>query len=577
MGIGLEVARTLAAQGDELILVARGADALREAVDSLPGTGHRFHAFDVSDEAAWSEVQLDELGGLVCAAAVMSPIGPIGDYSLREFKRTLEINLLGTLYAIHHCLTALRRGGGSIVTFGGGGATGPLPRFDAYATSKAGVARLTENLSPVLAPLAINCVAPGFVVTRLHEQTLAAGAEAAGAEFYERTRRTVAEGGFPASEASELVSLLLGGVPFTGKLISAQWDDWRSPDFGRRLASDPALATVRRVDGAPSSAGPVTRAAMAPPPELSIVVPAYNEEPNIERIYTRLRDVVDGIGLRWELIFSVDPSTDRTEELIAELHERDPRVKLLRFSRRFGQPMATEAGLAAATGDAVVVIDCDLQDPPELIGELVARWRDGFDVVYAQRRSREGETLAKRIVSAVGYRVIARIADVEIPPNTGDFRLMSRRVVDHVVALKESHGFLRGLVGLVGFRQTSVLYDRDARAGGSGKYNRFLGSLVIGLNGVFGFSVYPLRLISAGGILISGLAFLLAIVYFFMKLAGVPFPVGNPTIVILVAFFSGVQLFSLGVIGEYIGRIYNEVRDRPKYIVESRLGFDDQS
>ena len=311
-------------------------------------------------------------------------------------------------------------------------------------------------------------------------------------------------------------------------------------------------------------------------PELSVVVPAYNEEANVDRVYGRLRDALDELGIQWELIFSVDPSTDRTEELIVALCESDRRVKLLRFSRRFGQPMATIAGLEASTGDAVVVIDCDLQDPPELIPELVGRWREGYDVVYAQRRTREGETLAKRIVSAVGYRVIARIAEVDIPANTGDFRLMSRRVVDHIVALKESHGFLRGLVALVGFRQTSVLYDREARAGGSGKYNRFFGSLVIGFNGIFGFSLYPLRLISGVGFVFSAVAFLLAITYFVMKVAGFPFPVGNPTIVIVITFFSGIQLLALGVIGEYMGRIYDETRERPKYIIESRRGFDEQ-
>jgi glycosyltransferase involved in cell wall biosynthesis len=311
--------------------------------------------------------------------------------------------------------------------------------------------------------------------------------------------------------------------------------------------------------------------------KLSVVVPAYNEEANVERVYERLRAVLDGLEIGWELIFSVDPSTDATEQLILALRERDPRVKMLRFSRRFGQPMATLAGLAAAVGEAVVVIDCDLQDPPELIPELVDRWNEGYDVVYAQRRSRKGETLIKRIVSSVGYRLIVRIAEVEIPPNTGDFRLMSRRVVDNVVALKESHGFLRGLVGLVGFRQTNVLYDREPRAGGAGKYNRLFGSIVIGLNGVIGFSLYPLRLISVLGIGFSAFAFLLAITYLALKLSGVGFPVGNPTIVIAVAFFSGIQLLSLGVIGEYVGRIYDEARQRPKYIIESRHGFEDES
>jgi polyisoprenyl-phosphate glycosyltransferase len=308
---------------------------------------------------------------------------------------------------------------------------------------------------------------------------------------------------------------------------------------------------------------------------LSIVVPAYNEQDNIGAVYERLSRVMGQLHIDWELIFSVDPCTDGTEQLIRELCGRDARVKMLRFSRRFGQPMATIAGLEAARGDAVVVIDCDLQDPPELIPELLARWRDGHDVVYAQRRTRAGETIPKRIVAALGYRMIKRIADVEIPPNTGDFRLMSRRVVDNVVSLQESHGFLRGLVGLVGFPQTSVLYDRDPRAAGTSKYNRFWGSLVIGLNGIVGFSRYPLHLISLLGIVLAGFAFGLATVYVGLKIGGVGFPVGNPTIVIVVSLFSGIQLLSLGVIGEYVGRIYDESRHRPKYIVESRYGWDD--
>ena len=309
---------------------------------------------------------------------------------------------------------------------------------------------------------------------------------------------------------------------------------------------------------------------------LSIVVPAYNEQDNIRRAYERVSEVVGQLDMRWELIFCVDPGTDRTEELILELRNQDPRVKMLRFSRRYGQPMATIAGLEAARGDAVVVIDCDLQDPPELIGELLARRREGFDVVYAQRRTRSGETIPKRIVAALGYRVIRRMSDVDIPPNTGDFRLMSRRVVDNVVSLKESHGFLRGLVGLVGFRQTCVLYDRDPRTAGESKYNRFWGSLLIGLNGIVGFSRYPLQLISMLGIALAGFAFLFALAYLGLKLAGQNFPVGNPTIVIVVAFFSGIQLLCLGVIGEYVGRIYDEVKGRPLYLVRSRVNIPDE-
>jgi polyisoprenyl-phosphate glycosyltransferase len=306
---------------------------------------------------------------------------------------------------------------------------------------------------------------------------------------------------------------------------------------------------------------------------VSVIIPAYREEANIEPVYERLAGVFEPLAVDWELIFSVDPSPDRTEELILELRKRDPRVKMLRFSRRFGQPMATLAGLEAATGDAAVVIDCDLQDPPELIPTMIERWEEGFDVVYAQRRTRAGETLPKRIVAWAGYKVINRIAEVDIPPNTGDFRLMSRRVIDNVVSLKESHGFLRGLVGYVGFRQTSVLYDRSPRAGGTSKYNQMMGSLLIGLNGVVGFSRYPLQLISLLGIAFSGLAFLVAIIYLALKIGGVAFPIGNPTIVIVVTFFSGIQLLSLGVMGEYVGRIYDETRQRPKYIVESRYGF----
>lgn len=309
---------------------------------------------------------------------------------------------------------------------------------------------------------------------------------------------------------------------------------------------------------------------------LSVVIPAHNEEQNVRCIYERLRAVMRSLDLDWELIFSVDPCTDRTEELIVALCGEDPHVKMLRLSRRFGQPSATIAGMQAAGGDAVVVMDCDLQDPPELIADLVARWREGYDVVYAKRRTRAGETLAKRLWSRMAYRVINHIAEIEIPENTGDFRLMSRRVVESVVSLDEAHIFLRGLVPLVGFRQTGVLYDRDPRAAGDSHY-RFYGSWTDGLSGVVGFSRYPLQVISIGGLVLAVLAFLVAIVYMALKFAGASFPVGNPTIVMVVSFFSGIQLLSLGVMGEYVGRIYDESRNRPKYIVESRYGWEEHA
>ena len=313
---------------------------------------------------------------------------------------------------------------------------------------------------------------------------------------------------------------------------------------------------------------------MTPPTaKLSIVVPVYKEERNVPEFYARLRPILETLASDFEIIFALDPSPDRTEEVVLELRGHDPRVKLLKFSRRFGQPMASLGGLSYSSGDAVIVMDVDLQDPPELLVEMVARWREGYDVVYAQRRNRDGETWIKKVVSAVGYRFINKIADVNIPANTGDFRLMSRRVVDELNRLKECHGFLRGMVALVGFRQTSVLFDRPARFSGAGNYNRFLGSLRIGFNGIFCFSNYALTLSSQLGFIIAGFAFVLAFVYAAMKLAGVPFPLGNPTVVILILLMGGIQLISVGILGEYLGRIYEEVKGRPKFIVDRQEGF----
>ena len=306
---------------------------------------------------------------------------------------------------------------------------------------------------------------------------------------------------------------------------------------------------------------------------LSVVVPVYKEEKNIPEFLRRLRPILGSVTEDYEIIFSLDPSPDRTEEVILGHRAEDPRIRLLKFSRRFGQPMATLAGLQYSSGDAVIVMDVDLQDPPELVGQMLAKWREGFDVVLPQRRERTGEPWIKKAVAATGYKVINKIADVRIPPNTGDFRLMSRRVVAEIVKLKESHGFLRGMVAVVGFRQAIIPFDRPARFAGETNYNRFLGSLRIGFNGIFCFSTYALTLSTWLGFVVSGCSFLLMAVYLFYKLMGWTIVWGNPTLVILISFLGGIQLISVGILGEYIGRIYEEVRARPKFIVERAEGF----
>jgi dolichol-phosphate mannosyltransferase len=311
--------------------------------------------------------------------------------------------------------------------------------------------------------------------------------------------------------------------------------------------------------------------------DLSVVVPVYKEEGNIRPFLERIEPVLAAISERYEILFCLDPSPDKTEDVIAKEIERNRRIRLVVFSRRFGQPSATMAGIAMCRGAACVVIDVDLQDPPELIADMHTKMKEGFDVVYAKRRSRKGETLMKRFVSWVGYGVINRLADVNIPRNTGDFRIMSRRVCDELNRLNEGHGFLRGLVAYVGFPQTFVEYDRDARFAGAGHYNRFLGSLKIGLNGIISFGARPLQLMSLVGFVTAGFSFLLGAFYVIGKLAGIPYSAGLPTTILAITFFAGVQLLSLGLIGEYVGRIYDEVKRRPKYIVDKHLNAPDSS
>jgi glycosyltransferase involved in cell wall biosynthesis len=306
-------------------------------------------------------------------------------------------------------------------------------------------------------------------------------------------------------------------------------------------------------------------------PLISLIVPVYKEERNIQPFLERAEPVLDRLG-PYEIIFCLDPSPDQTEAVILKEIERNPRIGLLVFSRRFGQPAATMAGILNCRGDWCAVIDVDLQDPPEVIEELFAKAREGYDVVTARRSSREGETLAKRAVSEFGYTVINRLADVKIPRNTGDFRLMSRRVVEELRGLSETHGFLRGLVALVGFRQGEVIYKRDFRLSGAGNYNRYLGSLKIGLNGIIGFSTKPLQIMMWTGFGIALLSAIGIVAVVILKIVqGDAFPIGLPTITVLVLFMGGVQLAAVGVLGEYIGRTYEEVRRRPPYIVDRAI------
>jgi dolichol-phosphate mannosyltransferase len=309
-------------------------------------------------------------------------------------------------------------------------------------------------------------------------------------------------------------------------------------------------------------------------PSLSIVVPVYNEEGNIRPFLSRVESVLTKFQTAYEIIFCVDPSTDGTEGAILESINSNPRIRMLVFSRRFGQPAATMAGIFASDGDACLVIDVDLQDPPELIPLLFQKLSEGYEVVYARRRSRKGETLVKRLVAYFGYLLINKLSDVEIPRNTGDFRIMSRRVVDELRRLNETHGFLRGLVAFVGFKQAFIEYDRDDRHQGRGNYNRLTGSLKIGLNGLISFSTRPLQLMSLAGAVIAGCSFVLGAWYVVQKLLGFDLTPGLPTTVLVITFFSGVQLLSLGLIGEYIGRIYDEVKRRPMFIVDRKANFD---
>lgn len=301
---------------------------------------------------------------------------------------------------------------------------------------------------------------------------------------------------------------------------------------------------------------------------VSVVVPAYNEEAVLPALHARLAALFERLpAYRWELVLVDDGSRDGTAAQMRALQQQDARIAVIELSRNFGKEIAMTAGLDHARGDAVVVIDADLQDPPELIETLLARWRDGFDVVYAQRSHRRGETWLKKATAAGFYRVMSRLSRVEIPRDTGDFRLMSRRALDALLQLRERHRFMKGLFAWVGYPSTAVRYERDPRAAGQTKFNYWrLWNLA--LEGLTSFSTAPLRLATYLGLGVG----LYALAYGAWVIAktllwGESVP-GYPSLMVTMLFLGGVQLFCIGVLGEYLGRIFGETKGRPLYLVQ---------
>jgi len=309
-------------------------------------------------------------------------------------------------------------------------------------------------------------------------------------------------------------------------------------------------------------------------PTFSIVAPAYNEEKVLPELYQRVCAVMEAVGESWELILVDDGSRDHSAEVIAGLHAQDHRVKGLAFSRNFGFQVAATAALEHAQGDAVILTDADLQDPPEVYPEMIARWREGYDVVYGVRASREGETWFKLLTARLFYRLIYRITDVNIPLDTGDFRLMDRRVVEAIKKMPERKRFLRGMVPWVGFKQSGVEYERRSRFAGQSKFSSVRKMLPFALDAITSFSYFPLQLASYLGFIIAGISALAIVLVIFLRLFYQTPLSGQATTLVAVLFLGGVQLISLGIIGEYLGRIYDEVKGRPLYLVDKKWGFD---
>jgi polyisoprenyl-phosphate glycosyltransferase len=314
------------------------------------------------------------------------------------------------------------------------------------------------------------------------------------------------------------------------------------------------------------------------PPTISVVAPVFNEEALVEEFCRRTVAALEPLGEPFEVVLVNDGSRDRSAQIMREIHRRDPRVKVLSFSRNFGHQLAITAGTDYAQGRAVVVIDSDLQDPPEVIPSLVAKWREGYEVVYAVREEREGETWFKTVTASFFYRLIAKITSVELPVDAGDFRLMDRKVVDALARIREHHRFMRGLSVWVGFNSVGMPYKRLARKAGSTKYP-LRKMLKFALDGITSFSYLPLQLATYMGFITAALSLIFIFVVFALRL-GSPNAqsaafYGQAATLASVLFIGAVQMISIGIIGEYVGRIYDEVKGRPLYIVAEALGYDE--
>lgn len=300
---------------------------------------------------------------------------------------------------------------------------------------------------------------------------------------------------------------------------------------------------------------------------LSIVIPVFNEEDVLPEFHRRLLSVVDSLPLEVEIIYINDGSIDKTLEILEELQAVDPRVAILDLSRNFSKEIAMSAGLDFAHGDAAVIIDADLQDPPELITEFIRHWNGGFDVVYGKRMVREGEAILKKMTSYLFYRIIQKVSRVHVPEDTGDFRLLSRRAVDSVKKLREHHRFMKGLFAWIGYPQKAVPYRRDPRFAGKTKWN-YWKLWNFALEGITSFTIAPLKISTYLG-LITAFGALLYALYVFMKALILGDPVkGYPSLMVVVLFLGGIQLITIGVIGEYLGRMFNETKQRPLYFLK---------